>query len=126
MPPWMSESVLVAVVTASLTLIGTAIASLRQAHSTEADIQGRITNEVLEVTAATYKDLSDEVRYLRDRDAEKEQRIKQLEFVQRTLMDRDGLWQAGWDDLRQRWPWWRGREDPPPYPTPKRKETPRG
>ncbi|RLP08920.1 hypothetical protein [Propionibacterium australiense] len=115
----MSESVLVAVVTASLTLIGTAIASLRQAHSTEADIQGRITNEVLEVTAATYKDLSDEVRYLRDRDAEKEERIKQLEFVQRTLLDRDSLWQAGWDDLRSRWPWWREREDPPPYPTPK-------
>jgi len=119
MPPWMSESVLVAVVTASLTLIGTAIASLRQAHSAEADIQGRITNEVLEVTAATYKDLSDEVRYLRDRDAEKEERIKQLELVQRTLLDRDGLWQAGWDDLRSRWPWWREQEDPPPYPTPK-------
>lgn len=108
MPPWMSDAVLVSLITG---LIG--VISGRISARGEAEKAATVAREEERLAIiAPYTELAKRVSVL-------EERTAQLRGQLASYMSRDWLWQAGWDDLRHRWPWWREQEEAPPYPTPR-------
>ena len=107
MPPWMTDAVLVALVTGLLGLAGGRISSRGQVQA--AAVQA--ADHERQLMAAPYEALARRVTAL-------ETETDQLRAQLQALASREQQWQTGWDDLRRRWPQWRAREDPPPYPAP--------
>ena len=113
MPPWMSDAVLVSLITG---LIG--VISGRISARGEAEKAATVAREEERLAIiAPYTELAKRVTVL-------EARTTKLRSQLSLYMSRDYLWQAGWEDLRHRWPWWRDRAEPPPYPTPRLEDEP--
>lgn len=105
MPPWITDAVVVAVVTGVLGVIGGRISSTASVRAAAVQSVARER----ELIAAPYKELAARVSAL-EREAEELRR--QLNSV----LGRERQWLSGWDELRRCWPEVRQRVEPPPYP----------
>lgn len=103
---WITDVVVAAAVTGLLGIIGGRISSSGTVRAAAVEAAQRER----ELIAAPYLELAERVTAL---ERESEQLHKQLNLVLR----RERQWQAGWDELRRRWPDVRTRVEPPPYPT---------
>lgn len=105
MPPWITDAVIVALITGVLGAVGGRISSSGavQAAAMQAAQRER------ELIAAPYKELAERVSVLEREAAELRRQLN-------TLLGRERRWQAGWDALRRDWPDVRRRVEPPPYP----------
>lgn len=108
MPSWITDAVVVAVVTGLLGIIGGRISSSGAVRA--ASVQA--AEHERELVAAPYRELAERVTVL-------EREAKELRRRLNTMLDSERRWQAGWDELRRNWPDVRMRADPPPYPTKK-------
>ena len=106
MPPWITDAVVVALITGTLGIITGRISSSGAVRA--ASVQA--AEHERELIAAPYKELAERVSVL-EREAEKLRRRLNL------MIDNERRWQAGWDALRRDWPEVRRRVTPPPYPT---------
>nr|DAW08939.1 MAG TPA: Protein of unknown function (DUF1043) [Caudoviricetes sp.] len=106
MPSWITDVVVAAVVTGLLGIVAGRVSSSGtvRAASVEAAERER------ELIAAPYRELAERVTALEREAAELRQQLN-------IVLDRERRWQAGWDELRRRWPDVRQRVEPPPYPT---------
>lgn len=105
MPPWITDAVLVALVTGVLGIVGGRMSSAGSVRSAAIAAAERER----ELVVAPYRELAERVTAL-EREAEQLRRRLDL------MLRRESLWQAGWDKLRREWPEVRQRPDPPPYP----------
>ena len=105
MPPWITDAVVVAVVTGLLGIIGGRISSSGAVRAASVQAMERER----ELIAAPYRELAERVTAL-EREAE------ELRRRLTTMIDNERRWQAGWDALRRNWPEVRRRVEPPPYP----------
>lgn len=130
MPPWVTDAVLVALITGTMGLIGGRLSSRGQA---EADRVAGVLRE-RELMTAPYEALAARVSQLEEKEAEQRETIdsQQAEISElraemkglraaradelRGWMARDARWQAAWDELRGCWAECRADELPPPYP----------
>ena len=103
---WITDVVAAAAVTGLLGIIGGRISSSGTVRAAAVEAAQRER----ELIAAPYWELAGRVTVL---EREAEQLRKQLNSV----LGRERQWQAGWDELRRRWPDVRQRVEPPPYPT---------
>ena len=106
MLPWITDVVVAAAITGLLGVIGGRVSSsgVVRAAAVEAAARER------ELIAAPYKELAERVAVL-------EREAAQLRKQLNTVLSRERQWQAGWEELRARWPDVRQRVEPPPYPT---------
>ena len=107
MPPWVTDAVLVALITGILGVLGGRISSRGQVQA--AAVQA--ADHERQLMAAPYEALARRVTAL-------EAETDRLRTQVQALASREQQWQAGWDDLRARWGRWRQQEAPPPYPAP--------
>ena len=130
MPPWITDAVLVALITGALGIIGGRVSARGQAEA--ARVQGAMRER--ELTVAPYEALAARVAQLEGEAQSQRETIdsQQTEIVGlrvemeglraaraadvRAWAARDACWQEAWDDLRDNWPDWRKVEYPPPYP----------
>lgn len=106
MPSWITDAVVVALITGLLGVIGGRISSSGAVRAAAVEAAERERALVV----SPYKELAERVTAL---EREAEELRKRLNSV----LDRERQWQAGWDELRRRWPDVRQRVEPPPYPT---------
>lgn len=106
MPPWITDAVVVTLITGVLGIITGRISSTASVRA--ASVQA--AERERELIAAPYKELAARVTAL-EREAE------ELRKRLNTMIDNERRWQAGWDELRRNWPDVRQRVEPPPYPT---------
>ena len=131
MPPWLTDSLVVALITACASIWAGRVSMRGQVRTAEVQTAARER----ELMVAPYEALAARVEQLETEASD--QRVEadvlrcqvadlrvELASVRdeygrsrRAWRDRDAAWQAGWDRLRDRWPECRLREDPPPYPT---------
>lgn len=127
---WMTDAVLVALVTGALGLISGRISSSGAVRA--ASVQAAARER--ELIAAPYEALASRVAHLEDETAAQRETIdaQQAEIIglragienlrERRAADlrgwvfRDSCWQAAWDDLWENWSVRRMSEKPPPYP----------
>ena len=130
MPPWITDAVLVALITGTLGIIGGRVSARGQAEA--ARVQEAMRER--ELTAAPYEALAARVAQLEGEAQSQRETIdsQQTEIVGlrvemeglraaraadvRAWTARDACWQEAWDDLRDNWPDRRKAEYPPPYP----------
>lgn len=105
MPPWITDAVIVALVTGLLGVVGGRITSSGAVQAAAAQAAERER----ELVAAPYKELAVRVSVLEREAAELRRQLNML-------LGRERRWQAGWDTLRRDWPNVRRRVEPPPYP----------
>ena len=133
MPPWLTDAVLVALITGALGIIGGRVSSRGQAEAARA--QGALRERELmtapyEALAARVAQLEDETTMQRGTIDAQQTEITGLRIEMeglraartadvQALVSRDSCWQAAWDDLRENWPDRRTVEDPPAYPVKK-------
>ena len=105
MPSWLTDAVVVAVVTGLLGIVGGRISSsgVVRAAAVQAAERER------ELIAAPYKELAERV-------SELEREAKELRRRLNSVVDNERRWRAGWDTLRRDWPEMRKSVEPPPYP----------
>lgn len=106
MPPWITDAVIVALVTGVLGVASGRISSSGavQAAAVQAAQRER------ELIAAPYKELAERVAVL-------EREARELRKQLSSMIDNERRWRYGWDELRRDWPEVRLRVEPPPYPT---------
>lgn len=130
MPPWITDAVLVALITGVLGVIGGRVSARGQAEA--AQIQGRMRTR--ELAMAPYEALAARVTQLENEAVTQRETIdsQQTEIAGlrvemeglraaraadvRAWSARDACWQEAWDDLRDNWGARRAAEYPPPYP----------
>lgn len=105
MPPWVTDAVVVALVTGLLGVVGGRISSSGAVRA--ASVQA--VERERELVVAPYRELAERVAMLEHEAAELR---RQLDLV----LNRERQWQAGWDALRSGWPDVRQNMEPPPYP----------
>jgi len=105
MPSWLTDAVVVAVVTGLLGIIGGRVSS----SSTVRAAAVQAAERERELIAAPYRELAERVTVL-------EREAKELRRRLNTMLDNERRWRAAWDELRLRWPDMRQRIEPPPYP----------
>ena len=105
MSPLLTDAVLVALITGTLGIITGRISSSGAVRA--ASVQA--AERERELIAAPYRELAERVTVLEREATELRQQLN-------TMLDRERQWQAGWDELRLRWPDVRQRVEPPPYP----------
>lgn len=133
MPPWLTDAVLVALITGVLGAIAGRVSSSGAVRA--ATVQGEARGR--ELITAPYEALASRVAQLEDETAEQRATIAaqqtevtglriEMEGLRaaraadvRALVSRDSCWQAAWDALREDWPERRVVETPPPYPVQK-------
>lgn len=130
MPQWITDAVLVSLVTGVLGIIGGRVSARGQVE--EAQVEG--ATRARELMTAPYEALASRVSQLEDETSAQRETIdaQQTEIVGlrvemeglraaraqdvRAWAFRDSCWQAAWDDLRKNWPTRRTVEEPPSYP----------
>ena len=130
MPPWITDAVLVALITGALGVIGGWAATRGQASV--ARLQGALRER--ELMTAPYEALASRVAQLeeeasRQRGTGDSQQTEimglrvEMEGLRaaraadlRAWVARDTCWQDAWDDLRENWLSRRAVASPPPYP----------
>lgn len=105
MPSWLTDAVVVAVVTGLLGIIGGHVSSSGAVRAAAVEAAERER----ELIAAPYRELAERVAAL-EREAE------ELRRRLNTMLDNERQWRAGWESLRRDWPDVRQRVEPPPYP----------
>lgn len=103
---WLTDVVIAAVVTGLLGVVGGRVSASGAVRA--AAVQAAEAERAL--VAAPYKELAERVTALEHEAAELRRQLN-------TVLDRERLWRAGWDELRRRWSDVRRRVEPPPYPT---------
>ena len=106
MPPWVTDAVVVAVITGLLGIVGGRISSSGTVRAAAVQAAARER----ELIAAPYRELAERVSVL-EREAE------ELRKRLNSMIDSDRRWQAGWDELRRNWSEVRSSVEPPQYPT---------
>ena len=106
MPPWITDAVVVALITGALGIVTGRISSSGAVRAAAVDAAERER----ELISAPYRELAERVTVL-EREAE------DLRKRLNSMIDSERRWRAGWDDLRRNWPDVRQRVEPPPYPT---------
>ena len=130
MPPWITDAVLVALITGALGIIGGRVSARGQAEA--ARVQGSI--RARELVTAPYEALASRVSQLENEAAEQRETISsqqteitglrvEMEGLRaaraadvRAWAARDACWQEAWDDLREHWPVRRMIKEPPSCP----------
>lgn len=133
MPPWVTDAVLVALITGALGIIAGRISS----HGAVAAAETAGRSKQRELMIAPYEALAARVEQLEteasdqrvEADALRAQVAELRIEVANLRADRDRLasrsaerdrqWQDGWDELRATWDTRRTNPAPPDYPTPK-------
>lgn len=123
---WMTDAVLVAVVTGLLGLASGRMSMHGQVQA--ATIQAAARER--ELIAAPYEALAQRVAQLEAETIEQRSEITDLRMQLSAMSEeysrsehmwhnRDRAWQAGWDKLRKQWLEYRQAEEPPMYPVSK-------
>ena len=105
MPPWITDAVLVALITGMLGIIGGRISSTASVRAAAVEAAERER----ELMVAPYRELAERVATLEREAAELRRQLD-------TVLSREQQWRVGWDALRHDWPEVRRRTEPPPYP----------
>lgn len=133
MLPWLTDAVIVALITGALGIVGGRISSSGAVRT--ASVQAAVRER--ELVTAPYEALASRVAQLEEdavvqRETIDSQQIEitglrvEMEGLRaaraadvRAWAFRDYCWQSAWDDLRENWPERRRFEEPPPYPVKK-------
>lgn len=126
MPPWITDAVLVALITGALGIIGGTVSSRGQGALRERELM----TAPYEALAARVAQLENEAQSQRETIDSQQTEIVGLRVEMeglraaraadvRAWAARDACWQEAWDDLRENWPARRTAESPPPYPVEK-------
>lgn len=134
MPPWLTDSLIVALITACASIWAGRMSMRGQVQT--ASMQAAVHER--ELMVAPYEALAVRVEQLETEASDQRVEAERLrgqvidlrievanlradkEQLARSASTRDLQWQAGWDDLRDRWDIWRTHDEPPDYPTPRR------
>lgn len=123
---WMTDAVIVALITGALGIIGGRISATGAVRA--ASVQAAAREH--ELMTAPYEALASRVSQLENETSAQQAEITGLRAEMeglraaraadiRAWVSRDSCWQAAWDDLREHWPVRRTSEEPPPYPVKK-------
>lgn len=133
MPPWITDAVLVSLITGGLGLVAGRISS----HGAAAAAEKAGRSKQRELMIAPYEALAARVEQLETEASDQrveadalraqvaELRIEVANLradrdrLARRSAERDRQWQDGWDELRATWDARRTNPTPPDYPTPK-------
>lgn len=133
MQPWMTDAVLVALITGVLGIIGGRISSsgaVRAAAAQAAAHKHELMTAPYEALASRVSQLEDETSAQQATINAQQTEITGLRVEMEGLRaaraadvlawsSRDSCWQTAWDDLWNNWPARRMSEKPPPYPVKK-------
>ena len=130
---WMTDAVIVALITGALGIIGgriSATGAVRAASVQAAAREHELMTAPYEALASRVSQLENETSAQRETIDAQQAEITGLRAEMeglraaraadiRAWVSRDSCWQAAWDDLREHWPVRRTSEEPPPYPVKK-------